>query len=240
MREITQFANYTLEIWRRPRQRHMRLTVRPDGRVRVTCNRKLSKHAVLAFVEESREFIARRHSELAQLKAQFPRKTYLSGETFLYFGERRRLELVWTWEPRVRVTATPSALEMLAPIAATVEARAKAMRAFYRQQAEAYFKARVAVFAARMRLYPSALRVRGQTTRWGSCSSTRQVSLNLKLICAPPAVIDYVVIHELAHLQHMDHSPRFWRLVAEFAPDYRSAKAWLKAHEPEIAAQFLH
>ena len=70
--------------------------------------------------------------------------------------------------------------------------------------------------------------VRGQKTRWGSCSARGAISLNWRLIQAPPFVLDYLIIHELMHRQQMNHSPRYWKLVAAAFPRYREAEAWLK------------
>lgn len=240
MREITQYDDYTLEIWRRPRQRNMHLTVRPDGKLRVTCNRRRSRREILAFVEESRGFIERRVRELENTRRRFPRKEWLSGETLLFLGERRPVEVVWTWTDRIKVTPLEHAVEISAPLSCSREIRAKAVREFFRRQARLHLGERVVSLSARMDLYPKALSVRGQTTRWGSCSSRGEVSLNMKLMCAPPGVIDYVIVHELAHIRHMNHGPAFWALVAQFDPKYLEHQAWLREFEPEIAAQFLH
>jgi predicted metal-dependent hydrolase len=72
--------------------------------------------------------------------------------------------------------------------------------------------------------------IRSQTTKWGTCSSKKNLSLNRKLIQCPEMVIDYLIIHELCHLREMNHSPSYWRLVAEHYPDYRTAEAWLKRY----------
>ena len=64
--------------------------------------------------------------------------------------------------------------------------------------------------------------------RWGSCSSKGELTFNWRLILAPSAIVDYVVVHELCHLKHMDHSPKFWKAVASVLSDYKSRKAWLK------------
>lgn len=238
MREITQFANYHLEIWRRPRQRHMHLTVRPDGRVRVTCNKRCSRRDILAFVEESRPFIEKRTLEIEQLRKRFPPKQMLSGESFLFLGRRLQLSLVWTWNDRIKITPGETEIEMSAPLTSTFEARADAMRAFYRRQARLHLLERVQVLAPQMGLFPKEVSIRGQTTRWGSYSGRGEISLNMKLMCAPESVIDYVIVHELAHIEHMNHSPNFWGLVAKHFPEFREAKQWLRAHEAEIAAQF--
>lgn len=72
--------------------------------------------------------------------------------------------------------------------------------------------------------------IRDQQTRWGSCSAAGDLSYSWRLILTPPYVLDYVAAHEVAHLRHLDHSPRFWRLVLTHCPDAARAKKWLKAH----------
>lgn len=80
----------------------------------------------------------------------------------------------------------------------------------------------------------SAVSVRNQRSRWGSCSRGATISLNWRLVQMPPAVRDYIILHELAHLQVMNHSPKYWRLVAKLCPDYRAAEAWLKANGKQL------
>jgi hypothetical protein len=80
------------------------------------------------------------------------------------------------------------------------------------------------------------IEVRGQRTRWGSCSSRGTLSLNWRLALAPLEVLDYVVVHELCHLCEPNHSPRFWRLVAERRPNWREQRAWLREHGAELLA----
>ena len=76
--------------------------------------------------------------------------------------------------------------------------------------------------------------VRDQSSRWGSCSSTGVLSYSWRLILAPPFVLEYLAVHEVAHLKEMNHSPRFWRLVKEHCPDTARAKAWLDAHGSDL------
>lgn len=80
----------------------------------------------------------------------------------------------------------------------------------------------------------SRITVRDQKTRWGSCSSTGTLSFNYRLMFAPPRVLDYVVIHELCHLTHMNHSREFWNLVASVMPEYKIHRNWLKEHGQEL------
>ncbi len=95
--------------------------------------------------------------------------------------------------------------------------------------------ARVTTLAERSRLRPSRISVRGQRTRWGSCSVKGNLSLNWRLVQVPLEVRDYVLIHELCHLCHMNHSSAFWALVRGHCPDYERSEAWLKAHSSIIS-----
>jgi len=96
-----------------------------------------------------------------------------------------------------------------------------------RKQAKAILPGRVAHFAAIMGVQPTAMRITGATTRWGSCSSKGSVNFSWRLMLCDDDVIDYVVVHELAHLREMNHSPRFWAIVAGVLPDYKRRKAKL-------------
>lgn len=85
-------------------------------------------------------------------------------------------------------------------------------------------------YAARIPARIARLSLRDTRSRWGSCSSQGQLMYSWRLILAPPEVLDYVAAHEVAHLVHMDHSPRFWRQVEQFRPDWRDQRAWLRRH----------
>ncbi|HEY6670114.1 MAG TPA: M48 family metallopeptidase, partial [Methyloceanibacter sp.] len=91
-------------------------------------------------------------------------------------------------------------------------------------------KTRVAVHAKRLDLTPKRLYVRDQTTRWGSCSTSGALSFSWRLVLAPPFVLDYLAAHEVAHLGHMNHGPRFWALVERSMPRHEEARSWLKKH----------
>ena len=239
MKEYTQFQNHHVEIQRRPRQRFIRLRVKSDGGLRITCARGTPKSEILHFIRESEGFISKSLRSLSEHRSKYPPKIFESGESFLYLGERRSLQIVWSWDPRIRFQPNENELEMVAPLASTREDRQAAVMRYYQNFGRGYLRDRLTVHAEAMELWPKTVSIRGQTTRWGSCSAKGEVSLNWKLMAAPEAVIDYVIVHELAHLRHLNHSARFWELVAKHFPAYGNAKKWLRQHEAEIAAQFL-
>lgn len=84
-----------------------------------------------------------------------------------------------------------------------------------------------------MNLSANRITVKNQKTRWGSCSSKKNLNFNYKLAYMPQEILDYVVVHELAHLRHMNHSREFWALVEQYLPDYRQRRNWLKEHGKE-------
>lgn len=103
-----------------------------------------------------------------------------------------------------------------------------------RARAVAEITPRAAAYAARLDRPPPPVRCRDTRSRWGSCSSAGSLSFNWRLVMAPAWVLDYVVAHEAAHLREMNHSPRFWRLVAELGVDAAAGRDWLKRHGPEL------
>lgn len=112
--------------------------------------------------------------------------------------------------------------------------RMEVMDRRYRQAARDYFTKRCAYYRQFTGGSYRRITIRDQKTRWGSCSSTGTLSFNYRLMFAPPRVLDYVVVHELCHLTHMNHSRDFWNLVASVMPDYKQYKTWLKEHGQEL------
>ena len=108
------------------------------------------------------------------------------------------------------------------------ESQKEALEKRYRNLARECITKRASYYAAQLGVTYSSIRIAEQKTRWGSCSSRGTLSFHWRLILAPPAVMDYVVVHEVCHLIHMDHSPDFWAEVESLMPDYKVYKTWLK------------
>jgi predicted metal-dependent hydrolase len=110
------------------------------------------------------------------------------------------------------------------------------LEGWYRMQAAMILERRVREHASAFGVQYGRVSIRGQRTRWGSCSHRGTLSFNWRLIMAPEPVVDYVVIHEVAHLKEMNHTRRFWQLVGERCPSWRQHKKWLDDHGMELAA----
>ncbi len=115
--------------------------------------------------------------------------------------------------------------------------RLEALEKRYRNAARQQFESRVAYFHRITGGNYTSITVRDQKTRWGSCSSRGTLSFNYRLIFAPPMILDYVVVHELCHLTHMDHSKNFWNMVASVMPEYKEYRKWLREHGQELSLE---
>lgn len=120
------------------------------------------------------------------------------------------------------------------PVSDLSDVQRAALEKRYIEAAKEYFPKRAAYFQAFTGGEYQRITIRDQKTRWGSCSARGTLSFNWRLMLAPPAVLDYVVVHELCHLTHMDHSAAFWQAVADVCPDYRTHRKWLKDHGHEL------
>lgn len=120
------------------------------------------------------------------------------------------------------------------PVSDLTDAQRAALEKRYIAAAKDYFPKRAAYYLQFTGGSYTRICVRDQKTRWGSCSAKGTLSFNWRLMLAPPAILDYVVVHELCHLTYMNHSAAFWQKVESVYPDYRSARKWLKDHGQEL------
>lgn len=114
--------------------------------------------------------------------------------------------------------------------------RAAAIDRWYRREARTRIEAAVGRESERLGLYPGKVTIRDQRTRWGSCSTTGTLSFNWRLVIGPVEALDYVVVHELIHLRHHNHSRQFWDALTAAMPDWKPRAQWLRANERALTA----
>jgi predicted metal-dependent hydrolase len=213
-------------VRRSERARRARIVVDGAG-VEVVVPRGFALRRVEPFVEEKRPWIERTLRRLRESEAELPPALLVDGGELPFLGERLPLRLA----PgrRARVSERAGGLEVAGPDLGEASVRA-ALERWYRRRAREEVSARLDAAVARAGTSYRSLQIRGQRSRWASCSAEGAMSFNWKLLLAPPAILDYVVEHEVAHLQVHDHSERFWRLVGERCPDWRAHERWLRRH----------
>lgn len=111
---------------------------------------------------------------------------------------------------------------------------------FYRDQAREYLTVRSQFYADKLGVRFNGLRIKNTISRWGSCSTKKNLNYNWRIMVAPKEVIDYLVIHEVCHLKEMNHSPKFWALVESLDPDFKVHKKWLKDNQVRLHSFLQH
>jgi predicted metal-dependent hydrolase len=205
-------------IRRSERARRVRVTVDATRGVEVVLPRRAPEREAAAAVSQLRPWIERRMRELDRAHAAVAAR----GASVPYLGEL--LALV-PQSGRTRVHRRGDRL--LVPAGPE---RAEALERWYRRAASVEIEPRLDNACAAAGTSYTKLTIRGQRTRWASCSRAGAMSFNWRLLLAPETVLDYVVWHEVCHLKVMDHSPRFWALLAHHFPSYREQARWLRQH----------
>jgi predicted metal-dependent hydrolase len=212
---------FDFRVRRSPRARRVRVSVDGSGEVEVVLPKRAPERAAAQAVRELTPWIERRRRTLARAAAEVARPE----GTVPFLG--RDLRLV-SQPGRERVHRRGD--ELLVP----KRDAGLAIERWYRRQARAEIAPRLDAATARAGSSYTGLTIRGQKTRWASCSTTGHMSFNWRLLLAPEAVLDYVVEHEVCHLERMDHSPRFWALLESRVPDWREHARWLRRYGPTL------
>ncbi len=216
-------------IRRSDRALRARVQVSGEG-VEVVVPRRLPLSEVEPFIEEKRPWIERTLRRMREAEAEQPPARLEDGGEVPLLGER--LELRVHVEPartRPHVRRRGDALHVFVSSSGP-EALRDALERWYRRLARVEIEPRLDAATARAGTRYAGLQIRGQRTRWASCSSSGAMSFNWRLLLAPAEIVDYVVEHEVAHLEIHDHSERFWSLLGSRCPDYREHEAWLRRH----------
>jgi predicted metal-dependent hydrolase len=220
--DVTEILDIPYTIRRSTRARRVRVNVHAHTGVEVVLPARAPERAAAAAVSELRPWIERRLSDAQDVLARIAAR----GGTVPYLGSS--LELV----PQAgRTRAHRSGERLLVP---TGDAR-PAIERFYRRAARAEIALRLDRATALVGSSYSGLSIRAQRTRWASCSPGGRMSFNWRLLLAPERVLEYVVWHEVCHLEILDHSPRFWALVQRHWPDWREDRDWLSRHGATLA-----
>jgi predicted metal-dependent hydrolase len=210
-----------VHLVRSVRSKRYLLRLQDDGSARLTIPRRGSRAEAIRFLERSEAWLRKRHDDWMARAAQ--RQPCRDGTRILFRGEEVDLRVELRDDRAVLSLAGETIWNVL-----PAEDYRPAVNAHLRALAERELPTRTRELAHQHGISIRSVTVRAQKTRWGSCSSRGAISLNWRLIEAPPFVVDYLIVHELMHRREMNHSARFWKQVAEAFPRYREAEAWLK------------
>jgi len=198
------------------------IIIQKDGRLIVRAPVKMPGHHIQEFVDSHTNWIRKKRAQ-ALAAPLLIKKKFTSGERFLFVGNEYPLTIVTNQHPALIFSGERFQLAK--------NHLPKAREAFirwYKTQARDVISNQVDRQARRLALSFKNIRISSARTRWGSCSANGTLSFTWRLVLAPMDIIDYVVIHELIHLKIRNHSPKFWKTVAEVMPEYKSCVSWLR------------
>jgi predicted metal-dependent hydrolase len=205
----------------RARRRTIALIVERDGSLTVRAPKRAALRDIEQFIHEKTSWILRTREKLLAIP-KAAGKEFIEGEKFSFLGTEYELKLVSPQRP-------PLKFDNEFRLGSTSQGRAALLfTRWYKEQALIVISERVQHYAALHGFQPKQVKISSAKTRWGSCTSTGSLNFTWRLVMAPLEVIDYVVIHELAHLRVHNHSAKFWKLVESIEPQFKVRRKWLR------------
>lgn len=237
MKNFLQFGSHTIEytVFLK-KKRTIGISVSLEHGVRVTAPKWVTSKQIREIIEEKAQWILKKQSEIF---AEPKIKDFGSGGDLFYQGlnyplavieELKFKKCVVKFEDQKITAFVPTGL-------ADIEKSnliQKSLILWYKKRAEEIIGQRIAIFTEVLGVNPTKVTIRAQKTRWGSCSSKGNINMNWRLVMMPMTVIDYVVVHELAHLKVLNHSKDFWKLVESVIKDYQERKKRLKEYGKKL------
>ena len=204
--------------------KNITLKVKPSGEVILTAPKMTSDEHIKFIIKKRAKWIEKKKEFFASFETI--KKEYVSGEDFKYLGRSYRLKVIESKKEAVKLQR--GYLEIYVKNKNDLKRKQNLVYEWYYEKALLHFFNILQEFNKIVKQEIKDIKIRQMKTRWGSCSSEKNLNFNWKLILAPPEVLDYVVVHELCHLKEMNHSKAFWNEVEKVMPEYETYKLWLK------------
>jgi predicted metal-dependent hydrolase len=219
------------KIARKPRRKTLSIAITPDNKILVKANNTISEKEISVFIQNKQNWIFKTLEFNRNQRKPFSPKQFITGENFLILGKQYSLSLQKS--PILEIKLTPGQLLVCGPenfLSRRGYLKNKLISWYQCAAYEIIFK-QVNVYKLMLNVKVKEIMIRNLKRAWANCSRQAVVTFSWRLVMAPLEIIDYVVIHELSHLIHHNHSRLFWQTVEKTKPDYKQCKTWLKVHE---------
>lgn len=210
------------------------IVIERNGLITVRPPLRMTPEQVDETVLSKRMWIYRNLAEWRDLNATRVTREWVNGESFLYLGSSYRLLLVQEQNQPLKLKDGRFCLLRSIVETGGKEAAHQAFEAFYKDKGLPRIKKRVAYIAGKVGVSAGSVQIKNLGYRWASCLKNGDLHFHWKCLMAPLTVLDYIVVHELCHLHHRDHSEAFWNEVDKVLPDYRDRKEWLRVRGAEL------
>lgn len=220
------------------KKKNITIRISKNGEVVVTSPIYVDDKYIYNLVEGKANWIIEKLKEIEKIKNHIRKATYKNGGEIEYLGRKLILDIFEDNVDKLSIYINENKLIIKLPkhkrdLIPEEMLKTEILR-FLKEQAKVILKQRARFLSEKYKFEPNRVVVKEQKTIWGSCSSKGNINLNWRLVMMPLEVIDYVVVHELCHLKHHNHSNRFWSLVNEIMPDYEERRRWLKENGGRI------
>jgi predicted metal-dependent hydrolase len=215
----------------RSKRRTIALIIERDGSFTVRAPMHAPHTAIESFIQQKEDWITRTRNKMKSAPYDGPtiEKQYIDGEKFLFLGSFFDLKLVGFQRPSLCFDSG---------FTLSRAAQVKGEQVFthwYKERAFEIISERVKQYAGQYNFTPKQVKISSAKTRWGSCSPSGTLNFTWRLVMAPLDVVDYVVVHELAHLRVKNHSSKFWKVVKTICPDFNKQRKWLKENGEKLS-----
>ncbi len=218
---------FTVEYRKR---KSFRISVEPPNSVFVVAPVGIKDDEILRMVKTKAKWITKKLREIKELGMEKRNKEYEEGENFMYLGRDLRLTVLRDGDVKKPLVELVEGCLLVRTATEDPDKLRKPIEDWYRKRSLEIVSERVENYQKHFEQRPIEIRSKRQKSRWGSCSNAHRLNFNLRCIMAPLEVIDYIVVHEMCHMVHFNHSREFWGLVEEIMPDFKERRAWLKNH----------
>ncbi|MHB1347450.1 MAG: M48 family metallopeptidase [Candidatus Humimicrobiaceae bacterium] len=225
----TYYKNKKLEFEVSYRNRRtLAIQISPMEKIMVFSPAGLSEDCIIEKVRSKGEWIIKKLAEFANSDFLPQKRQFLTGESFLYLGKTHKLNVLLNRNiTRPKVELLQNNIIIFSPLKEP-EILREALQKWYKKEAKEIILKKVEFFRKICNSDPSLIKIKEQKRRWGSCSSKGNIYFNWRIVMAPERVIDYIVVHEISHLVHKNHSPVFYKQIESILPDYKKSRKWLK------------
>lgn len=194
------------------KRKRLMISIDTTGFVTIKAPNNTPEENIIEAVRPLGNKLKKKLEELESIRSQFSQKTYDGEGNFMYLGKEYPLN------------------QLIDTDGLGEEEQKASLKKLYMSDCKRIIGERIKIYQDQLRLVPKEFKIDESKSRWGSCSSEKKLTFNYRLVMAPMECIDYVVVHELCHLQHMNHDRSFWRLVGSILPDYKERQDYLKKY----------
>lgn len=211
-----------IDVIRTSRKKTMHIVIERDGTVSVQVPIDMEEERILAILKTKEYEIHKKLTYWRELNEQQIERRFISGQSFMYLGKNYNLQIIENQKINLILKNGKFLLS-----SKTSNPRTAFVK-FYKQQANLKISERLVLYKNVVKQFPELIAIRELPTRWASCTPEGNIFFNWKCVMAPIVVLDYLIIHELVHLEHHNHSRAFWDKVSNICPNYQEYETWLK------------